>query len=62
MATDGLILQTSWLMAHCPLGRKASTVQIDRERMDEGEQAEQRQTDVHLQSHKGREIEGISQH
>lgn len=48
MATDGLILQTSWLMAHCPLGRKASTVQIDRERMDEGEQAEQRQTDVHI--------------
>lgn len=32
------------------LGGQLSTVQVDIEGMDEGEQAEQRQTDVHLQT------------
>jgi len=35
------------------LGGETSTVQEHRERMDEGEQAEQRQTSVHLQTHGG---------
>ncbi|TNN77672.1 hypothetical protein EYF80_011970 [Liparis tanakae] len=39
----------------CSLGGQITTVQEDREGMDEGEQAEQRQTDVHLQTHGGRE-------
>ncbi|TNN77673.1 hypothetical protein EYF80_011971 [Liparis tanakae] len=37
------------------LGGQTTTVQEDREGMDEGEQAEQRQSDVHLQTHGGRE-------
>lgn len=34
-------------------------MQVDRDGMDEGEQAEQRQTDVHLQTCEGREDEMV---
>lgn len=37
------------------LGGQSSTMKVDVEGMDEGEQAEQRQADVHLQTHAGKE-------
>lgn len=37
------------------LGGQSSAMQVDIDGMDEGEQAEQRQADVHLQTHAGKE-------